>query len=92
MGVTVTSFGYIQQDLRPDRIRGFEFSGGTRRLEKVMSKSGSSLFAIHLCYDPSQLGGLRGGQLIDSVSQTLLADGSYLIDSYFSRFFRTGYL
>jgi hypothetical protein len=61
------------------------------RLQNRIGKNGP-LFAIHLGDDSSQLGGLRGGHLIDSVSQTLFADGSYLIDSYFSRFSRTGYL
>jgi hypothetical protein len=81
------------------RDRGFVGAASSReqlfetgRLKESRANPEESLFAIHFGDDPSQLGGLRGGQLIDSVSQTLLADGSYLIYSYFSRFSRTLYL
>ena len=50
------------------------------------------LFAVHVRDDSSQLGCVRGRQLINSVFQTLLADGAYLINGYFGCLSRTGYL
>jgi hypothetical protein len=41
-------------------------------------------FAVHLRDDSPQLGCLRGRQLINFVSQALLAECSYLIDGYLS--------
>jgi len=50
------------------------------------------LLAIHLSDDSSQLRSVCGRQLIYLVFQTLLADGSYLINRYFGCFSCTGYL
>jgi len=59
---------------------------------QVQEMKGCHLFAIHFRDDSTQLGGVRGRQLVNFVFQTLLADGSYLINRYFGCFSRTGYL
>jgi len=60
-------------------------------MNQVEEKRGH-LLAIHLSDDSSQLGSVRGRQLIYSVFQTLLADGSYLINGCLGCFSGTGYL
>jgi len=82
--------------LRPEEVAALVHSSrrrvyplcedGTRQQVKVNS------FAVHLSDNSSQLGCLRGGQLINSLFQALLANCSYLINGYFGFFSRAGYL
>ena len=76
----------------PARLVGFVLCGCADLAAKHGKEKKGRLFAIHLSDDSSELRGLRGGQLINSVFQTLLADGSYLINSDFGCFSGTAYL
>lgn len=60
-------------------------------MNQVEEKTGH-LLAIHLSDDSSQLGSVRGRQLIYSVFQTLVAEGSYLINGCLGCFSGTGCL
>ena len=42
------------------------------------------LFPVHLCDNTSELGRFLGGQLVDLIPQSLLADGADLIHGNFS--------